>query len=265
MMMDINTIKQVFSEYWSIRALSYSEEMSSMDKRDEWKSELQQRIESCYPEKKPDEIKILELATGHGYFAAILAELGYSVTAVDMAPGMLAEAKKNYVQFANRIQFVEMNAEELSFEDGTFDVVFSRFLTWLLPRPEQAYSEWTRVLKPGGLMLTYDTMQMNQRTPDNENTSAKKEENSTRAKLLEKTGMREELYDNLIDLSNELEIGYLKRPEWDITILTKLGVDASSEDVIRLSAIESESKKDDADGNKTSVMSPLILVKGIKK
>jgi SAM-dependent methyltransferase len=158
-----------------------------------------------------------------------------------------------------------MNAEELSFEDGTFDVVFSRFLTWLLPRPEQAYSEWTRVLKPGGLMLTYDTMQMKQRNPDNVNTSVKKEENPYRTELLEKTGMAGELYDNLIDLSNELEIGYVKRPEWDITILMKLGVDASSEDVTRLSALKKDSKDDDADGNKTPVMSPLILVKGIKR
>lgn len=259
-MENINTIRQVFSEYWSVRAPSYSEEMRSIDKRDEWKAELQKRVESCHPQKRPGEIKVLELATGHGYFAAIFAELGYSVTAVDMAPGMLEEARKNCIQFADSISFMEMNAEELSFADGSFDVVFSRYLTWLLPRPEKAYSEWTRVLKPSGLMLTYDTMQMKER----KNISEEKEESDSRAKLLEKTGMKAEIYDSLINMSNEFEIGYLKRPEWDVTVLTKLGVDAYSEDVTRLSALKVKPEEDAAE-DKEPVMSPLILVKGIKK
>ena len=35
-------------------------------------------------------------------------------------------------------------------------MVISRNLTWTLPHPQEAYREWQRVLKPGGLLLNFD-------------------------------------------------------------------------------------------------------------
>ena len=49
-----------------------------------------------------------------------------------------------------------MDAQNLEFADETFDVVISRNLTWNLEKPEQAYQEWMRVLKPGGVLLNFD-------------------------------------------------------------------------------------------------------------
>ena len=49
-----------------------------------------------------------------------------------------------------------MDAQNLEFEDGVFDVVISRNLTWNLKDPERAYREWCRVLKPGGKLLNFD-------------------------------------------------------------------------------------------------------------
>lgn len=43
-----------------------------------------------------------------------------------------------------------LDAEKPEFPDATFDVVVSRNLTWTLPHAEEAYREWTRVLKKGG-------------------------------------------------------------------------------------------------------------------
>ena len=56
---------------------------------------------------------------------------------------MLEEAKINAGELADRIRFTEMNAEELAFESGLFDVVISRNLTWNLlhPRSEEHTSE----------------------------------------------------------------------------------------------------------------------------
>ena len=68
--------------------------------------------------------------------------------------------------------------------------------------------------------------------------------------------MAAELYDDLIRLSGELEIGFLKRPDWDVSLLTGMGMDASSENVTRLSAL----KRDD-----DSEMSQLLLIKGVKR
>ena len=44
----------------------------------------------------------------------------------------------------------------LDYEDGCFDAVISRNLTWTLPDPERAYGQWFRVLKPGGVLLNFD-------------------------------------------------------------------------------------------------------------
>ena len=54
------------------------------------------------------------------------------------------------------IDFRQMDAQQLEFENETFDVVLSRNLTWTLPEPETAYAEWYRVLKPGGVLLNFD-------------------------------------------------------------------------------------------------------------
>ena len=251
--MDLDKIRQVFSDYWSLRAQTYSDDMSKLDFRDDWKAELKNRIDQQFPGRDPGSIKVLELATGHGYLAGILAELGYSVTAIDLAPGMLEVAKKNCAAYAGQITFAQMNAEALTFADDSFDVVFCRFLTWLLPQPERAYKQWCRVLKPGGLLLVYDTMEAKERgkeAPDEE-----KKDNPYRTELIQRTGMSPELYDDLIRLSGELEIGFVDRPNWDVDLLSNYGMDASSEDVTRLSSL----RKNDSE------MSQLLLVKGIKK
>ena len=49
-----------------------------------------------------------------------------------------------------------MDAQNLEFENNQFDVVISRNLTWNLENPVQAYKEWFRVLKTGGIILNFD-------------------------------------------------------------------------------------------------------------
>lgn len=254
--LDFEKIRQTFTDYWSIRAQTYSDDMSKIDFRDDWKAELKQRITNHFPGKAPGSIRVLELATGHGYFACILAELGFNVTAIDLAPGMLEVAKMNCAKYIDSINFMHMDAEELTFADDSFDVVFCRFLTWLLPRPDKAYSEWYRVLKKDGLVLIYDTMMAKERRlSEQEVLAEEKKDNPYRDELVNRTGMTAQLYNDLIRLSGELEIGYLNRPDWDVNMLTSLGMDAVSENVTRLSSIKSDNAEP----------SQLMLVKGIKR
>ena len=51
---------------------------------------------------------------------------------------------------------VSGDAEKLDFADESFDVVISRNLTWTLPHPIDAYQEWMRVLKKGGVLINFD-------------------------------------------------------------------------------------------------------------
>ena len=41
-------------------------------------------------------------------------------------------------------------------QDGSFDVIVTRNLTWNLEEPQKAYQEWCRVLKKGGILLNFD-------------------------------------------------------------------------------------------------------------
>ena len=99
---------------------------------------------------------MLDIGTGPGFFAILLAEKGYTVTAVDYTESMLEEARKNAGTLQQQIDFQCMNVENLRFLDNTFDAVVTRNVTWNLPHPMQAYQEWQRVLKPGGVLLNFD-------------------------------------------------------------------------------------------------------------
>lgn len=145
--------------YWTTRAPSYSavnqEELASSQHR-VWRTAITRRIAQHFGATPPEALKILDVGTGPGFFAIILAELGYQVTAVDYTEAMLQQARQNAGALARRIQFRTMDAEALDFPDGAFDVVISRNVTWNLRHPDQAYSHWVRVLKPGGLLLNFD-------------------------------------------------------------------------------------------------------------
>ena len=142
-------------EYWTGRAEGYSQvnqgELAT-EQREKWKKNLMSHLKG----KKPEETKVLDIGTGPGFFAIILAEAGYQVTAVDYTEEMLKEAKQNAGKLAGKIHWQQMDAQNLTFESETFDVVVSRNLTWNLEKPEKAYGEWIRVLKKGGILLNYD-------------------------------------------------------------------------------------------------------------
>lgn len=48
------------------------------------------------------------------------------------------------------------DAENLSFDDESFDAVISRHLLWTLPNPKKAVEEWVRVVRRGGRVIAID-------------------------------------------------------------------------------------------------------------
>ena len=155
----MSTYAQENITYWTRRAPSYSDvnqEELGGSQHSVWSRVIDQRIQSHFGNRSRDQIRLLDVGTGPGFFAIILAELGYQVTAVDYTEAMLNQARKNAGPLASIIDFRRMDAEQLTFPDGAFDVIVSRNLTWNLPSPAKAYSQWTRVLKENGLLLNFD-------------------------------------------------------------------------------------------------------------
>jgi len=96
--------------------------------------------------------KVLDVACGTGNTAIPAARTGASVTGVDIAPNLLEQARKRAESEQLAIRFEEGDAEELPFDDHTFDVVLTMFGAMFAPRPERVSAELTRVCKPGGMI-----------------------------------------------------------------------------------------------------------------
>jgi SAM-dependent methyltransferase len=90
--------------------------------------------------------RLLDVASGPGHVAAAAAARGARVTGIDFAASMVAHARRNYPG----LEFLEGDAEELAFPDGSFDAVTCAFGIGHLSRPDQAVAEAFRVLRRGG-------------------------------------------------------------------------------------------------------------------
>ncbi len=109
-----------------------------------------------------NETKILEVACNQGTSAIGLLKKykELTITACDIDKEVLKKAllnaKNNGVE--NRISFLEGDATNLPFADNSFDVIINEAMLTMLPisKKEKAISEYFRVLKPGGLLLTQD-------------------------------------------------------------------------------------------------------------
>lgn len=217
--------------YWTRRAPGYSEvnrEELATNQRELWRQTIVERIESAFPNHTADTVSVLEIGTGPGFFAILLAEAGYRVTAIDLTPSMLDEARKNAGPLTERIRFMEMNAQALGFGDGQFDVIISRNVTWNLPEPELAYAEWTRVLKPGGLLLNFDANWYRYLFDDAAKAAYEKDrENSAEAGIADlNVG---DNFDQMEFIARRVPLSRAQRPEWDVAVLANMGVSATAD------------------------------------
>ena len=101
-------------------------------------------------------LDILDVGCGTGEISIILAEMGHNVSGIDLSEGMLGKAKEKAARKNLPIEFTIGDAESLSCDDKSFDLVINRHLLWTLPHPEKALSEWERVLRPGGTVAIID-------------------------------------------------------------------------------------------------------------
>lgn len=221
-------------EYWSGRAAGYSEvnqtELATSQKK-KWSLFLREEISRCFPDTPPAQLHVLEAGTGPGFFAILLCEAGYDVTAVDLTPAMLAEAKKNAGPLAGRIRFLEMNAEAPTFPDSCFDVVVSRNLTWNLPHPDRAYSEWARVLKPDGLLLNFDANWYAYLFDDDAQAAYEQDRVNSAEQGVRDQNIGKN-FDVMEDIARRVPLSEIRRPAWDLELLNSLHLHAEADEQI---------------------------------
>ncbi len=103
-----------------------------------------------------ESLDVLDVGCGTGVLSLLLSEIGHNVTGIDLSEGMLGRAKKKAQEQKLRAEFRIGDAENLSFENESFDAVINRHLLWTLLNPERAVAEWKRILKPGGKLIIID-------------------------------------------------------------------------------------------------------------
>jgi SAM-dependent methyltransferase len=93
---------------------------------------------------------VLDVACGTGNASIPAAKAGARVTGLDFAPPLLEIARERAADAMVEIDFVEGDAQELPFEDASFDRVLSTFGHMFAPDHERTAAEMRRVLRPGG-------------------------------------------------------------------------------------------------------------------
>lgn len=145
----MDNIKEHIKKYWDSKSESYDSTPGRSGLLEIWK----ELLHDVFGDKNK---RILDVGTGTGFLAILLAELGHDVVGVDLSEKMLKKAEEKAEKRNVNIEIMVGDAENLPFEDNSFDAVINRHLLWTLPNPQKAINEWKRVVKNGGKVVAID-------------------------------------------------------------------------------------------------------------
>lgn len=94
---------------------------------------------------------VLEIATGPGLLANHVAFAAKRMVATDYSTGMISEAKKGV--YSDHLTFEVADAENLQYENDSFDVVLIANALHVMTEPEKVLKEIDRVLKDRGILI----------------------------------------------------------------------------------------------------------------
>lgn len=210
-------------KYWQNRAKTYDDgvqEEIDHGHKDDWAN----LFSSYLPEDLTGK-KVLDLGCGPGLFSLLMAEQGASVTAFDKSEKMLEMAKKNLNAFEGKVTFVKGDCEEVSFENESFDYILSRNLTWMLSYPSTTYKLWKSYLKKEGKLIIVDAAWYSYVWCENySKLAAKNLKEGINSGYDMRVSFKEA--DKCENLAKDMPMTYVKRPDFDLAILDKLGFES---------------------------------------
>lgn len=135
---DRNSFKEMEKAGWERVSAQYQALWSSLTRQS-----IEPLLDAVSAEKGR---RVLDVATGPGYAAAVAAKRGAEVIGIDFSSAQVALAKENYPD----VDFRQGDAEDLPFTDEAFDAVVMNYGMLHLAYPDRAVSEAHRVLKSRG-------------------------------------------------------------------------------------------------------------------
>jgi SAM-dependent methyltransferase len=97
-------------------------------------------------------MRVLDVAAGTGNASIPAAQRGASVTASDLTPELLEAGRRVADAEGLKLDWVEADAENLPFDDESFDVVMSSIGVMFAPHHREAADQLVRVCRPGGTL-----------------------------------------------------------------------------------------------------------------
>ena len=212
-------------DYWNQRAKGFSlavEEELGSGSAEQWTQIFREHIDKAGAD-------VLDDGTGAGFFPVILSRLGHRVTAIDYSDAMVTRAAERFAALGLTVETRQMDAQNLEFDDESFDVVVSRNVIWNLDDPAKAYSEIHRVLRPGGKVILDDG---NIYLYQHDEAYAAAREKAMKARDEDEDSISRRHARNNVDnvdfsiierIADELPMSYTRRPQWDFHKLVELG------------------------------------------
>ena len=94
--------------------------------------------------------RVLDVAAGSGNAAIPAAPRGASVVASDLTPELFEDGRRRAASAGVQLEWHEADAEDLPYDDGSFDTVLSCVGVMFAPFHERSAAELARVVRPGG-------------------------------------------------------------------------------------------------------------------
>ncbi len=215
-------LKRRIKEGWDLSAPGFTNVVVPTDLSEPNRSTWAGLMLSGSPSRK---LKVLDVGCGPGVFSIIAASEGHDVTGIDVSDKMIEEAIGNSSKFGASPRFMLMDSDDMSFEDGSFDLIVSRDAMWVMPDPDKTLREWFRVLKSGGRIVYFDGAHP-ERSRDFD---IRGEYSDQRKEYKEKNGVapacsyKPEEFEKARGFKRDLPLTYVERPKWDLEAVEKAG------------------------------------------
>jgi phosphatidylethanolamine/phosphatidyl-N-methylethanolamine N-methyltransferase len=96
--------------------------------------------------------RVLEVGVGTGISLPFYSKR-CTLYGIDISDGILAKARMRAKRLDNVEGIAVMDAEDLRFDDGAFDVVVAQYVITAVPNPERALDEFARTVRRGGEII----------------------------------------------------------------------------------------------------------------
>jgi len=205
-------------DYWEARSEGYSESVEEELESGRYRHWLDLVKEHLDDDSALD---VLDIGTGPGFFPVVLGREGHRVTGIDVSDSMIEKAQENCRRNEVQASFAIMDAQDLDLPDESYDLVISRNVVWNLEDPEKAYSEWMRVLRPGGKLMVFDG---NHYLYLHDKEYGKADADRGMGRVKEHAHMNGVDPSIIEEIAEDLPLSSIRRPQWDLDVLMRLGV-----------------------------------------